>query len=942
MSFVITVKASTRAAQAGIGGLKKGLEDVEQRSGRARDAMGRFTSSGAKGLDGMKGAADRLGGSSSWSKLQASFGGLQKQISGLTSGFTAMQALGGLAALGLLRSAASIADSYTNLSNRLRAVSTDQSELNGLMDATRRIATATRTEWTSTGEAFVRLRLATKDLGISQAETLRLTESINKAIVLSGASSSEATNGLMQLSQGLASGALRGDELRSVMENLPGVADVLAKGLGKTRGELRQMGEEGKITTAVMVESFRKAGPELDRAFGKTVPTLGQLWTKVQNDVTLAVGKFAEASGITKVLGAAIDSLSQTFGVLSAVAGGVIGPLVAMNEQLEKATGIDLGGALTTNLASLIGGAANSGLQSISDSMNASTIAATEASQAYLNQIEFLKQLGTEELKIEKTAQVMNAAIAAGVQGLPSFDQAIAKSAAELRLAHQKIGIDISKSFTEAEIKANQLTEAVGKLKEKDAAAKLAKDVALVYKHMQGINDVIKGQNDHWGELTAKVKEYQDAFKKGVVRWNGPTPSFRLITRDDVDIARGLRDETLQLDNVHEKYGKTVVDARMKTLQHADALADLKGAYKAGQLSQKEFADGLRELGVEEGAATKLLKTLTDPLRQYSDNMGALALLYQTNKISAAMFNAELIKLMGTMKEYQALETPKFDVGPRKIGGVGVNVGFDAKPSAIEGLPKTVGVGNYWTPTHYAVTGNEIGQNVTEGTIAQASTLEQMGIGQSIDTKWMDDLSEKQRGIEAAMLRNTKATALWNAELERLRSLSVVGETNRGFADGLNQISQGLDVATQAAATLANAFKGIEDAFVSFVTTGKISFKSLVESMLSDLARLAFKQAMSGLLSAITGGPVGLGGEIGAPQGFMGGHATGGSWMVRGSGGTDSVPVSFMASPGERVTVATQSEQARRGRTQALAVRSNRSTSRWSRVRTKSSSRSSF
>jgi len=254
--------------------------------------------------------------------------------------------------LGLALGAAQVAsevvqlgNAYQNLQNRLRTVATDQANLAELMDRTRQIANASRQEWSATVEGFTRMFHATKELGLSQEEVLTLTDRLNKAIVLSGASSAEANAGLVQLSQGLASGVLRGDELRSVLEQLPAVADVIAKGMGVTRGQLRALGAEGKITTKIILDAFNKAGAELDANFGKTVPTLSQQWTVFKNEITNTVGGLLESSHAVEIFGGVLKIalsilepfakiLGTVFDGISAVIGGI--------SDFADALGIDL------------------------------------------------------------------------------------------------------------------------------------------------------------------------------------------------------------------------------------------------------------------------------------------------------------------------------------------------------------------------------------------------------------------------------------------------------------------------------------------------------------------------------------------------------------------------------------------------------------------------
>jgi tape measure domain-containing protein len=134
--------------------------------------------------------------------------------------------------------------------------------------------------------------LAGKDLGITQKELTQFTESLNQAIILSGASAVEAQAGLIQFSQGIASGALRGDELRSVLEQLPVVADILAKELNVTRGELRELGAQGAITSDIILKAFANARVELSERFARTVPTISQSFQVLRNAVVKTFGEF--------------------------------------------------------------------------------------------------------------------------------------------------------------------------------------------------------------------------------------------------------------------------------------------------------------------------------------------------------------------------------------------------------------------------------------------------------------------------------------------------------------------------------------------------------------------------------------------------------------------------------------------------------------------------
>lgn len=205
----------------------------------------------------------------------------------------------------------SLGDEFTNIQNRIRVVTSTTDELAFATEQLFEISQRTRSSFAATTEVYSRTALAARDLGISQQETLAFTESLNQAVILSGATAQEAQAGLIQLSQGLASGALRGDELRSVLEQLPVVADVIAKSLDITRGELRELGAEGKISAEIVLKAFREAREELTERFAETVPTVGQSFVVLRNSLVAFTGALSEATGFTEGLSEAIISLSK-------------------------------------------------------------------------------------------------------------------------------------------------------------------------------------------------------------------------------------------------------------------------------------------------------------------------------------------------------------------------------------------------------------------------------------------------------------------------------------------------------------------------------------------------------------------------------------------------------------------------------------------------------
>lgn len=271
-------------------------------------------------------------------------------------------------ALGLLGGAAIVggiirlSDTFTDIQNRLKLVTAGTSELNTVTNRLLETANKTRSSFEATAQIYARTALVTKNMGITQNELIGFTESLNQATILSGASSREATNALIQLSQGMASNTLRGDELRSVLEQLPFVADVIARKFGATRGELRKLAEAGQITALSIIEAFKDARVEIDQRFSKTIPTVSQQWTVFKNQLIDSVAAFDANTGATRALVSALKFLGNNLGtiliVAQSLAAFMIGRLVFSINGARSAW-ISFSSALSANPINLVLAAAS-------------------------------------------------------------------------------------------------------------------------------------------------------------------------------------------------------------------------------------------------------------------------------------------------------------------------------------------------------------------------------------------------------------------------------------------------------------------------------------------------------------------------------------------------------------------------------------------------------
>lgn len=256
------------------------------------------------------------------------------QVAGFGTGIALVQRLGS--------ELTDLTDTYTQIQNRLGAVTSGTEELNQVTSALLDISNRSRTGFEATAQLYARTALSAKELGTSQSELLRVTETVNQAIILSGASAKEANNGLIQLSQAISSNRLAGDELRSVLEQLPVVADIIAKELGVTRGQLRQLGKDGEISGAVIVRAFANARGEIQDKFSKTVPTAAQAIEILRNNLIAFLGDVNKSTGATQLFAAAVRLLANNLDVVAGLAAAftasiALGPIVRFAQGLRTA-----------------------------------------------------------------------------------------------------------------------------------------------------------------------------------------------------------------------------------------------------------------------------------------------------------------------------------------------------------------------------------------------------------------------------------------------------------------------------------------------------------------------------------------------------------------------------------------------------------------------------
>lgn len=209
------------------------------------------------------------------------------------------------------------ADSWTIVGNKIRQASASLEEYAALQARVFEIAQSGRSDIEGVALSFQRIDNSVKEFGYSQADVLDVVDGLTKALKSNGQTAQEVSSVLIQLSQAFAKGRLDGDELRSVMEASLPISRAIAKEFGVNVGQLKDLGEQGKLVSETVFKGLIKALPEFQAAFDKSIPTIADSFTIANNSAKQMVGTFNELTGAGAGLSSLIVDLSNAFDELS-------------------------------------------------------------------------------------------------------------------------------------------------------------------------------------------------------------------------------------------------------------------------------------------------------------------------------------------------------------------------------------------------------------------------------------------------------------------------------------------------------------------------------------------------------------------------------------------------------------------------------------------------
>ena len=830
---------------------------------------------------------------------------------------TTLGALAGAFATGQLLG---LVDTFQNLENRLRTVTSSTAELTVVQDALFASANRTRQSYEDVVELFARTTPVFRDLGRSQQELLQFTELFNQSVAASGASAEEASNATRQFLQGLGTNRFQGEELTSVLEQLPTVADIIAREFGVARGELRELGSSGQITADRIVAAFFNARNDIETTFAELTPTIGQQLVVLRNNAVQFFGEFAQSSGLVQGFGQVIGFLANNLELVTrliltlaqTIITILVGQALARGTVAIVAFATRGSAAIATFVATSSAALGRLAVQLASGQVITAfrTLIAGLSSTAFLN-----------PLIAGFTA--LFAIIAGGIAILTQFSNQLlistrgpATLADFLTVAWERFTNLLQTALlpvfralgSEADSFGQAFTEAF--LGIVDIAARTVDAVIALFGQIgprianaaigiqRGFATVLNPVGDFINRLTGtqiepiQISEFFDVDPRGITEvvreafsGGGPVANELLAIESQAQI-RAVQRQLAQQEDERQR------EAARNALGVAPERRTLTAGQQVARDQSNNFRQGLADLRQE----AELL-TFSNGLLQNRNEL--LALAEQTGR---ALTTAEVDRATPLIQEVQVLQQQASILndlrGPEEERMVrqralnellqsnlitqqeynfAIQENVGPLQSNLDALDREISLlqlseDAYARENDILAIQSELRRELTplerESISTRLESIQSLQRQNELYSQIVGPQMEFEQSTSdlGALLDSGRISAEQYAnaiDQVRLNYLETQTTAAAGFEAGLIRVrEQFTDLSGLASDTLVNAFQGAEDALVQFVTTGQLSFSGLIDSITADLARLAIRQSITAPLAGAIGGIFGGGGGL--------------------------------------------------------------------------------
>lgn len=309
------------AASGGAGDALAGMAGAAQAASSAMGGVDGSTAQAASSCQRASRSQERM--NRSLRQGSAAAAGLEGRLLALARAYLGLRAAQAFVGL---------ADTFTQTTARLERMNDGLQTTAELQDMVYQAAQRSRGSYQETADMVAKLGTMAGEAFGSSAELVAFAEQINKQFALAGTSAQGIQAAMLQLTQAMSSGVLRGEELNSVLEQAPTIAQAIAKYMGVSVGGMRELASEGKITASVVKNALFSAAEETNAAFEKVPLTFGQAWTMAGSAAVKAMRPAMTKLNdlLNSELGQrAVNGLIAGFELLGSAAAGAVDLLAA-------------------------------------------------------------------------------------------------------------------------------------------------------------------------------------------------------------------------------------------------------------------------------------------------------------------------------------------------------------------------------------------------------------------------------------------------------------------------------------------------------------------------------------------------------------------------------------------------------------------------------------
>lgn len=809
------------------------------------------------------------------------------------------------------------ADGYTEIQNKLRLVESasisSAKGLNNVFD----IALKTNQSINATSGVYQRFAQNAEALKISQAQIASLTETVSKAVAVSGVSAGAADAALTQFGQALGSGVLRGDEFNSVMEQTPALAKAIATGLGVTTGELRNMAKEGKLTMDVLVPALERAKESVDDQFNTRILTISAAFENLNTSTIKWIGELDKSTGASEAFAKAINEIANHLTIVASLAAGAgviwsVGKIrtwiaasiqasAAMSaqaaatrnltaaQQALTATGKGLGGAL-----GFVGGPL--GLLTLGLSAGVGVFLdyqqKTEAARQEL--LSFADSLDVTTGKLANTS----AAVLDGMKA--KLEQSITAQKDEIKRLEEEY-----EKLNRIIEQGKQIAQQSGKSEDSaylNALAKATQDLAIKKAELAKANEKLTKSEDDLKTIIGQVPvaEFHDKLKSLLPTLDTSKVSIDSIGFSLEDLNRifpSAESGAASVTSAVERMGAMAIlvasqfnalgfsvqnalsDKATKLIERNNRQIAINKETDPTKKRRLQAEDNALNSGFEKDSADfsavvdsnfallgsqAISKSGSSKKSKGSKSSGGSKVDYvkqftdqlseMERRLSEIRANAQDISVFGQVSQYQELNKITQDIAAN--GEKYAHFGAD-------GLAKLKDIAAQIDAAQQSVAIAQFTYDNGEKLREMQFELELLG-----KTRKEQELLRynHQLDIDAARLKvgmSQENIAKLDEEIAKLKErMAVIKETENqlksssvaGIKDGTSQIQDSFgNMAANMSQVTQNAFNGMSDALTDLVVTGKADFRSLAQSILRDISAMIVKMMIFNAIRAATG-----------------------------------------------------------------------------------------